>query len=102
MIHDNKDGGTTLLENLSVGESVWIKKAIYDAFSIMKKRNTGSSFLTAIQDESDSALSDSSKSAYARMLEAAHNENKLKQTILISHSPAVLSMIPQKIVMKEL
>ena len=99
---DAEDGEPVLLENKSGGEAVWIKRAIYDAFAVIRKRNTGFAFLTCFQDEADGALDSAAKTAYFRMLEAAHAESGLRHTVIITHSEEVKAMIPQKIDMEEL
>jgi exonuclease SbcC len=98
----NDDGDITTLENKSGGESVWIKRAIYDAFAVIRRRNTGFAFLTCFQDETDGALDASAKTAYCRMLEASHEAGKLRHTIIITHSNEVKAMIEQKIAMENL
>ena len=98
----NDDGDVTALENKSGGESVWIKRAIYDAFAVIRRRNTGFAFLTCFQDETDGALDASAKTAYCRMLEASHEAGKLRHTIIITHSNEVRAMIEQKIAMESL
>lgn len=100
MVNDNGDVAT--LENKSGGESVWIKRAIYDAFAAIRRRNTGFAFLTCFQDETDGALDASAKTAYCRMLEASHEAGKLRHTIIITHSNEVRAMIEQKIAMENL
>lgn len=99
---DTQDGESTLLENKSGGEAVWIKRAIYSAFSIIRARNTGFRFLTSFQDESDGALDSASKVAYATMLAAEHETAKLKHTVIITHSEEVKAMIDQKIDMESI
>ncbi|WP_308510256.1 hypothetical protein [uncultured Treponema sp.] len=96
------DGETTTLENKSGGEAVWIKRAIYDAFAVIRGRNTGFAFLTCFQDETDGALDASAKTAYCRMLEASHEAAKLRHTIIITHSNEVKAMVEQKIAMESL
>ena len=98
----NDDGDVTALENKSGGESVWIKRAIYDAFAVIRRKNTGFAFLTCFQDETDGALDASAKTAYCRMLEASHEAGKLRHTIIITHSNEVRAMIEQKIAMESL
>ena len=100
MVNDN--GDVTTLENKSGGEAVWIKRAIYDAFAVIRRRNTGFAFLTCFQDETDGALDASAKTAYCRMLEASHDAAKLRHTIIITHSNEVKAMIEQKIAMESL
>ncbi|MBN2531872.1 MAG: metallophosphoesterase [Spirochaetales bacterium] len=102
IIHDLKAGTEQEVSTLSGGESVWIKKAIYDAFGIIRARNTGTKFLTVFQDETDGALDSEAKKAYFKMLQAAHNESGRYHTIVITHSPEAQSMIPQKIEISEL
>ncbi len=97
---DTLDGEATLLENKSGGEAVWIKRAIYSAFAIIRSRNTGFRFLTSFQDEADGALDSASKVAYCDMLGAEHETAKLKHTIIITHSEEVKAMIDQKIDME--
>ena len=94
---DNEDGTEQDMDTLSGGESTWIKRAIYDAFGIVRARNTGIVFLTAIQDEADGALDPSAKEHYFRMLEEAHAESGRHQTIIITHSREIQEMIQQTI-----
>jgi exonuclease SbcC len=99
---DSEDGEAVLLDDKSGGEAVWIKRAIYDAFAVIRKRNTAFAFLTCFQDETDGALDASAKTAYCRMLETAHAESHLWHTIIITHSNEVKAMIEQKIEMETL
>jgi exonuclease SbcC len=99
---EDGDGEPALLDNKSGGEAVWIKRAIYDAFAVIRKRNTNFAFLSCFQDETDGALDSAAKTAYCRMLEAAHSESKLRHTFIITHSNEVKAMIDQKIDMEEL
>jgi exonuclease SbcC len=98
---DSEDGEAVNLEDKSGGEAVWIKRAIYDAFSVIRKRNTNFAFLSCFKDEADGALDSESKTAYCRMLEAAHAESKLRHTFIITHSNEVKAMIEQRIDMEE-
>jgi exonuclease SbcC len=99
---DSEDGEAVLLDDKSGGEAVWIKRAIYDAFAVIRKRNTNFAFLSCFQDEADGALDSAAKTAYCRMLEAAHAESKMRHTFIITHSNEVKAMIDQKIDMEEL
>jgi len=101
-ILDSEDGSEQLMETLSGGESVWVKRAIYDAFGIVRDQNTGQRFLTAFQDEADGALDTEARLAYFRMLEAAHRESGRHHTIIITHSQEAQEMTAQRIVMNEL
>lgn len=101
-IHDTEAGTEQELKTLSGGEGVWIKKAIYDAFGIIRAQNTGTRFTTAFFDEADGALDPDARERYFRMLEAAHAESGRRHTIVITHSREIQEMIEQQIVMDEL
>ena len=92
---DSELGGEQVLSTLSGGESVWVKKAIYDAFGIVRARNTGLRFLTAFQDEADGALDAEAKTRYFAMLSAAHRESGRYHTILITHSTELQEMLAE-------
>ena len=101
-IHDSQSGDEQLLETLSGGESVWVKRAIYDAFGIIRARKTGTQFLTVYQDEADGALDPEARTAYFRMLEKAHQEAGRYHSIIVTHSLEAQEMIGQKIEMTAL
>jgi exonuclease SbcC len=101
-IHDSERESEQDLSTLSGGENVWVKRALYDAFAIIRDRNTGLRFLTAFQDEADGALDPEARHAYFAMLRAAHAESGRRHTIVITHSPEAQEAIPQRIVMAEL
>lgn len=99
----NQETGTEKeLAFLSGGEAVWIKRAIYDAFSTIRARTSGQEFLTIFQDEADGALDPSARMSYLRMLEAAHAASGRYQTILISHSTEIQSMVERVITIADL
>lgn len=99
---DSEDGEAVLLDDKSGGEAVWIKRAIYDAFAVIRKRNANFAFLSCFQDEADGALDSAAKTAYISMLAASHQESKMRHTIIITHSNEVKAMIDQKIDLEEL
>ena len=101
-ILDNENGSEQELSTLSGGEGVWIKRAIYDAFGIIRDRSTGTRFLTVFQDEADGALDPEARRAYFEMLRAAHAESGRRHTVVITHSAEAQDAIGQKIVMGEL
>ncbi len=94
---DSETGEEQEIGTLSGGEGVWIKRAIYDAFSAIRAQNTGIRFLTVFQDETDGALDPEARMNYLRMLEAAHDESGRHHTILISHSTEIQAMVSQTI-----
>jgi exonuclease SbcC len=98
-IHDSSDGSEQLLETLSGGESVWVKRSIYDAFGIIRDRKTGQRFLTVFMDEADGALDPEARINYVKMIERAHQEAGRSHTIVITHSIEAQEMIGQKIEM---
>lgn len=102
IVRDSERGGEQPIETLSGGESVWVKRALYDAFGIVRDRATGQRFLTCFQDEADGALDPEARVAYIRMLEAAHAESGRRHTILITHSETAQQMVGQHIDMAEL
>jgi len=101
-ILDNEDASEQELSTLSGGEAVWIKRAIYDAFGIVRERSTGTKFLTVFADEADGALDPEAKGRYVEMMKQAHVESGRRHTLIITHSPEAQEMIGQRIVMSEL
>jgi exonuclease SbcC len=102
IVHDSMDGSEQPFEWMSGGESVWIKRSIYDAFGIIRARKTGTKFLTVFQDESDGALDPEARTHYFSMLEKAHQEAGRYHTLVITHSIEAQEMIGQKLEMNEL
>jgi len=96
-IQDAETGEEQEIGTLSGGESVWIRKSIYDAFAIIRAKNTGIQFQTVFLDEADGALDPPARMQYLRMLEAAHEESHRHHTIVITHSTELQSMIGQSI-----
>jgi ABC-type lipoprotein export system ATPase subunit len=90
------------METLSGGESVWIKRAIYDAFGIVRDQHTGQRFLTTFMDEMDGALDPESRHRYFQMIQAAHQESGRTHTVVVTHSEQAQEFIPQRVVMTEL
>jgi exonuclease SbcC len=101
-ILDSEDGSEQQLETLSGGEQVWVKRAVCDAFGIIRDQSTGQRFLTVFQDEADGALDPEARLAYFRMLEAAHQESGRHHTVVITHSQEAQEMIPQQIRLEDL
>ena len=100
-IIDNEDEWSQPYETLSGGEETWIKKAIADAFEIIKSRNTGIKMLTVFQDELDGKLDPVNRRRFFKLLEKTHAETERYHTILVTHSPDIQDMIEQKIEMKK-
>lgn len=102
VILDTETGDEQTIDSLSGGEAVWIRKALYDGFAIIRAKNTGVKFQTAFLDEADGALDPEAKMLYLRMLEAAHKESGRFQTIIVTHSTELQSMVERTINVAEL
>jgi len=102
LVHDTRDDSYVKIEDISGGEDVWVTRALYDAFGVVRRKNAGIRFLTTLRDEADGALQLEAKTAYYRLLEAAHQESGCIHTMAITHSPDIQEMIGQRIVMTEL
>ena len=85
------------LDYVSAGELVWIKQALYYAFSVSRQNNTGFSFLTRFMDESDGHLDSAIRVKYMQMINAAHIAGNASQTILITHSQEIKDVAEQVI-----
>jgi len=96
-ILDTESGDEQTIDSLSGGEGVWIKKALYSAFGIIRARNTGVQFATVIQDEADGALDPEARMMYLRMVEAERRERGGYQTILVTHDKAIQAMVERTI-----
>jgi len=97
IVIDSKDGEEQEFGTLSGGESAWIRKALQDAFGIIRGQNSGVCYLTGFLDESDSALFPEARIAYYRMLSAAHWQSVRHHTVMVTHSPELQVMIQQSI-----
>ena len=96
-ILDSETGDTQELSTLSGGETVWIRRALYDAFGIIRARNTRLQFLTVFQDEADGALDPAARLTYLRMLESAHRQAGRRHTLIITHSEALQELIQARV-----
>lgn len=96
-VFDSKSGREKRLDVLSGGESIWIKQALYYAFSVIRSRRTGFCFRTRFLDEADGALDSESRVKYLKMIELAHTMCNATQTILITHSPEIKEIVEQRI-----
>lgn len=97
VVYIDEAGEEQEIATLSGGESVWIRKALYDAFAVIRAQNTGVQFLTVFLDEADGALDPDARMRYLRMLETAHDEAGRYQTIIVTHSTELQAMVSQTI-----
>jgi exonuclease SbcC len=102
IVRDTEHGTEQALDTLSGGETVWVRKALYAAFGIIRARSTGTRFLTVCLDEADGALDPDARRRYVAMLQAEHAAAGRAHTIVITHSEAAQEMIPSRVEMREL
>lgn len=100
-IKDAQNGWEQPYETLSGGEETWIKKAISDAFELIKSKNTGVKMLTVFQDELDGKLSPHNRQVFFKLLEKTHEQTGRHHTVVVTHSEAVQEQIAQRIEMRK-
>lgn len=96
-VFDAKSGRLKKLDVLCSGESVWIKQALYYAFSVLRTRRTGFCFKTRFLDEADGSLDSEARLRYVKMIKAAHKACNARLTLLITHSQEIKDILEQKI-----
>lgn len=96
-VFDAKAGRLKPLDYLCSGESVWIKQALYYAFSVLRTRRTGFCFKTRFLDEADGSLDSESRIKYVKMINTAHKACNAKLTLMITHSQEVKDILEQKL-----
>lgn len=96
-VFDSKSGRKKKLDILSGGETVWIKNALYYAFSVVRSRSSGFCFKTRFLDESDGTLDSGARMKYLAMIETAHRACNANLTILVTHSQEIKEIVDQKI-----
>ena len=96
-VFDSKSGREKRLDVLSGGETVWIKNALYYAFSVVRSRRSGFCFKTRFLDESDGTLDSDARIKYLNMIESAHRACNANLTILVTHSMEIKEIVDQKI-----
>ncbi len=97
VVYDSQQGMSKYLDMVCSGEEVWIKQALFYAFSIVRMNRTGFSFMTRFIDESDSSLDTSSRVRYLRMIEEAHRLAGARLSVLITHSQEIKDVAEQVI-----
>lgn len=97
MVFDQKTGRRKELDMLSTGESIWIKQALYFAFSVIRSSRSGFCFKTRFIDESDGALDSEARPRYLKMLESAHESCGATLTVMVTHSQEIKDIVSQKL-----
>lgn len=95
VVYDSQQGMSKYIDMVCSGEEVWIKQALFYAFSIVRMNRTGFSFATRFIDESDSSLDTGSRAKYLSMIEAAHKLTGASLSILITHSQEIKDIAEQ-------
>lgn len=97
IVSDSDTGTERPLEWLSSGEAIWIKEALYNAFTAIRIKSTGFSFRTRFLDETDGSLDESKRMMFLKMLQATHDAGDVEHTVLITHSQELKDIITQRI-----
>jgi len=88
------------LKNRSGGEKVWIESSIQLALGILL-RQQGKKLETSFLDEQDGALDRENALIYRTMIEKAHKQSGVHNTIIITHRPELMNIIGQKIILTD-
>lgn len=99
LVYDSDNGDEKTIDLVSSGERIWIKQALFYAFSIVQMNRTGFNFRTRLIDESDGSLDGALRPKYLRMVEAAHRLADARLTVLITHSQEIKDIAQQFIEM---
>lgn len=99
LVYDSDNGDEKTIDLVSSGERIWIKQALFYAFSIVQMNRTGFNFRTRLIDESDGSLDGTLRPKYLKMVEAAHRLADARLTVLITHSQEIKDIAQQFIEM---
>lgn len=97
IVTDTENFDEKTIDLVSSGERIWIKQALFYAFSIVQMNRTGFNFRTRFIDESDGSLDGSLRPRYLKMVEAAHHISNSRITMLITHSQEIKDIVQQLI-----
>lgn len=97
IVYDSENGDEKALDIVSSGERIWIKQALFYAFSIVQMNRTGFNFKVRLIDESDGSLDGALRPKYLDMVTAAHRLANARLTLLISHSQEIKGIAQQTI-----
>lgn len=95
MATNTQTGRSCPIAMLSSGELIWVKQALFFAFSIIRERNSGFAFKTRFMDESDGSLDSNMRVSYLKMINSTLLEGNATKTILISHSQEIKEIAEQ-------
>ena len=97
IVYDIENGDEKTIDLVSSGERIWIKQALFYAFSIVQMNRTGFNFRTRLIDESDGSLDGTLRPKYLQMVTAAHKNANARLTMLITHSQEIKDIAQQVI-----
>lgn len=97
IVYDSENGDEKTIDLVSSGERIWIKQALFYAFSIVQMNRTGFNFKTRLIDESDGSLDGALRPKYLQMVASAHKIADARLTLLITHSQEIKDIVQQVI-----
>ena len=97
IVYDSENGDEKTIDLVSSGERIWIKQALFYAFSIVQMNRTGFNFRTRLIDESDGSLDGTLRPKYLQMVKSAHKAADARLTVLITHSQEIKDIAQQVI-----
>lgn len=97
IVYDTENGDEKTIDLVSSGERIWIKQALFYAFSIVQMNRTGFNFRTRLIDESDGSLDGTLRPKYLQMVTSAHQNANARLTMLITHSQEIKDIAQQVI-----
>jgi len=95
IVTDTVNDDEKTIDLVSSGERIWIKQALFYAFSIVQMNRTGFNFRTRFIDESDGSIDGTLRPKYLKMVESAHHISNSRITILITHSQEIKDIAQQ-------
>ncbi len=95
IVYDCENGDEKTIDLVSSGERIWLKQALFYAFSIVQMNRTGFNFRTRLIDESDGSLDGGLRPKYLKMVTAAHRIADSRVTMLITHSQEIKDIAQQ-------
>lgn len=95
LVYDSENGDEKTIDLVSSGERIWLKQALFYAFSIVQMNRTGFNFRTRLIDESDGSLDGGLRPKYLNMVTSAHRIADSRVTILITHSQEIKDIAQQ-------
>lgn len=95
IVYDSENGDEKTIDLVSSGERIWLKQALFYAFSIVQMNRTGFNFRTRLIDESDGSLDGGLRPKYLKMVTAAHAIASARVTVLITHSQEIKDIAQQ-------